>query len=947
MGSFRVDLLVLSSLQLTRSTSKYGRLRCRMCRCRPSCVAHVTGRSVQGVKEWDDYSHNLSPRPQRPVHDAEAEEGRTDVSSLDSSFKANLLFTNGESIQQRMLPDWTEKLEKEKGDMASEVALLLQKLEHIVEESGREREFHENEISSLKTQVREKDEAVFTRDAQLEELEAANMLSEQKLRTALDATEKEKEQLLLECMDFKSQVGRLAEERDMFLKELEEERDSGRTRLQKLQVQLEDIVSEKLRLEDRLGESTNDLEELRVVNKQLSDELAVSEQERRMVVMNVAEERNMLTDRIKTMEDEQLKFHALVEHLTHRLSMYQENDKASEALNVQVKNFEDECKRLELVVENLGISLQSLEHEKAELGSQFGDLQVEKEELITEVEIAKNELKVAQSQLEFLRVQQSEIVEELTSVKLELSKALADKTKMELNEEESRQKLEHLTHQFGKFEIERSEIVESSGQKLQVAEEDIRILEEHKVSLEEQLARAKHELNQLNERLKMVDIEKAELDKTSAITIEALERQIRILGGEHSSLEEQCQTLRVELQLSNEKVNALAVEKVELEATAGMLHQKAMVLEDRNSDLDQRLNVLIEEKDRLTSELRSSQRTSETVLEETVQLKSELRLLQEELLRIKEEKIHIQSDWEALQEKLNVITAEKESVVNQLKESQDALQKMSEKSGSVISELSVVMKKLDESTVLKNKLIGDLQSLQETLQGAKEAKARVEIELEESLSKLNDSIQEKILLSNRLDTLLQSVQVLEIEKLEFVSQVQQLQEAVNQKDEEITMCKEERKPCEVDHSAKVETEVGKSHELAIQICNLKAELKTLEHQLEEMRGQKNKASDEPYSPTLDKKSKEMTLVDFENASPRSHAANVKLVKKLVEVFEGKVTDVVPVQSQRGLMSPVTEFFIQVILPLMCYFGIHAICTSCPLHEACRCNCHCFVMLNCI
>lgn len=724
----------------------------------------------------------------------------------------------------------------------------------------------------------------------------------------------EKDQLTTELCASKEQATEVLEHEAQLLrtlKELEVGRESEKNRLQRLQVQLEDIVSEKLQLEVRFGESNNVLEDLRVVNKQLSDDLAVSEQERRVVVMNVAEERNMLRDRIQTMEDEQLKFHALVEKLTHRLSVYEEKEEAFEALHVQLKNFEEERKRLELVVENLGISLQSLEDEKVELGSKFRDLQAENEELITEVEITKNELKVAQSQLEFSSTQQSELAEELTSVKLEYAN-------MQLSEVEARQELEHLKGKCGKLENERSEIGESFGQKLQLAEENIRVLEEQKVSLKEQSARANHELEQLNEQFRKIDAEKAELEGTSAIAIEALEQQVRRLGAGHSELEEQCQTLRVELQLSNEEVNTLALEKAEMKTTAEMLHQKAVLLEKRNSDLNQRLNGLTEEKDRLTSELGSSKRISETTIEEKVQLESEVRLFQEELVKIKEEKTLIWSDRETLQEKLNHITTEKESVVNQLNESQDSLQKMSEESGSVASELSVLMKKLDESTDLENKLIGEVQSLQEILQGAEEAKTRIEIELGESLSKLHDSIQEKALLSIKLDTLLHNVELLENEKVDLRSRVQQLQEAVNKKDEELTICKEERKQCEVDYSAKVDTEVSKSHDLTAEICNLSAELRTLEQQLAEEREQMNdKVYDEPSSPTSDKENENMTWLDFENASPRSYAANVKLVKKLVGVFEGKVIDDVPIQNQRGLSSPVIDFFIQVIYPLVC------------------------------
>jgi len=176
---------------------------------------------VQGIKEWVEPSLSIVPSQQRPVLDAEAEEGRKDALPVDRGFKRLSSFSNEESTEERLLPEANEKLEKEKADMVSEVALLLQKLEQIVEESGREREFHENEISFLKSQAREKDEAVSAREAQLEELEVAKALSEQKLRTALDRTEEEKVQLFQECSDVKSQVDRLAEERDKFLSSID------------------------------------------------------------------------------------------------------------------------------------------------------------------------------------------------------------------------------------------------------------------------------------------------------------------------------------------------------------------------------------------------------------------------------------------------------------------------------------------------------------------------------------------------------------------------------------------------------------------------------------------------------------------------------------------------------------------------------------------------------
>lgn len=172
-----------------------------------ACFSQITVKLVQRTKE--------------PVHDAGAEEGRKDVFPVDPGFKGHSSFSNEESTEERMLPEGNGKLVKEKSDMASEVTLLLQKLEQIVEESGREREFHENEISSLKSQAREKDEVVSARDAQLEELEVAKALAEQKLRTALDRTEMEKEQLLQECMDVRSQVGKLAEERDKFMSSID------------------------------------------------------------------------------------------------------------------------------------------------------------------------------------------------------------------------------------------------------------------------------------------------------------------------------------------------------------------------------------------------------------------------------------------------------------------------------------------------------------------------------------------------------------------------------------------------------------------------------------------------------------------------------------------------------------------------------------------------------
>lgn len=54
--------------------------------------------------------------------------------------------------------------------------------------------------------------------------------------------------------------------------------------------------------------------------------------------------------------------------------MYEEKEKVIVVLDVQVKNFEVECKCLQFLVEILRISFQFLEDEKVELVCKFSDL---------------------------------------------------------------------------------------------------------------------------------------------------------------------------------------------------------------------------------------------------------------------------------------------------------------------------------------------------------------------------------------------------------------------------------------------------------------------------------------------------------------------------------------------------------------------------------------------
>lgn len=874
-----------------------------------------------------------------------------------------------------------DRIEKEKEQSNLDLMEVKSEVERLNEERGgflSRIEVYEKELEALRKEKEQSNLDLMEVKSEVERLneERGRFLSR------IEVYEKELEALRRESAELVVQMNYVSEEKNLLaanlsaaneqaaeslkhqeqllssLKELEHERETETTRYRELGLHLEGVITEKVQLEVRLSESANALEELRVNNIQLSNDLAISEGQR----LALTEENKSKSDRIGIMEDERLRYHELIENIKQRLSMHEEKEKVTAALDVQVKNFEAECKRLQFLVETLRTSLQSLEDEKAELACKFSDLQAEKEELIAQVEIAKNELIVEQSQLESSRTQQAEIVKELENTKLEVIKVLADKNKVQLDLEECKQKLEHLMDQFGKLIVERTQMEEFLGQKLQTLEDNIEVLSEEKLKLEEQLAGAKHELEQLNgqlrkadvervemretaalgiktleqqlwglenertkleelfrtvstelqlsndkinkltvekvgndellgqklqnlennvrilseekvnleaqltgakceleqlnEQLKNADVERIKMKESSAVVVETLEQQIRGLGGERTEFEMQLQTLRAEIHLLNEKIIQNAAERVEMEIDAETLNQKVTDLENRTSELDQGFNVLIEEKGRMVSDHASLQQILEKTREEKMQLESDLLLIQEDLLKLKDEKAQVESDREISLQKLNDTSIKEEVLVNQLKESQDALEKVSDESRSLKLELSSVARKLYESVASNEKLVGDVQSLQERLQAAEEMKSHIEIELKESFAELNDSTQDKTSLNNQLNSLLQNVQVLENEKLELQSRAQQLQESVKQKEEEMVLCKEEWRQHEVNSSAKEELE------------------------------------------------------DFGNVSPGSHAANIKLVKKLVEVFEGKVSDDILIQNQRGLSSPVSEFFIQ-------------------------------------
>ena len=354
------------------------------------------------------------------------------------------------------------------------------------------------------------------------------------------------------------------------LSRIKEEREVEIFRVGELQERLHDMIEENMKLEVRCKELADSLRDFGVVNQKLVDDFAESEQERQRLETEMAAERESSRNQVMTMEDEQLKFHALVENLTHRLQTYEEEHKSHEAVDAQVKVYEAENRRLESEVDKLSINLQSAEEEKEKLASELNHLQAEKTGLVTEIRDAKNDIKVMSEEVLTLNgsvnsfeEQNVIIVKEKDDLHLQLQKL--EREKMDLMskvgalsalEQELQREITRLVNEVGELKSERdlrekelTGSVETLDLHVKSLEHKIHVLMTEKDDMEQQLSCIKAEGADFATKLSEMEADRDNLSQklvvVSTLNVN-LDTEKRTYASELGSLKEQLQLLEEE-----------------------------------------------------------------------------------------------------------------------------------------------------------------------------------------------------------------------------------------------------------------------------------------------------------------------------------------------------------------------------------------------------------------
>lgn len=123
-----------------------------------------------------------------------------------------------------ILSEGVESAERDTSHLVAAIAILEERLDSVLKETGREREILLNEIGSLKAHIKdcavEKDEALRIHNSHIQELEGATLQLQHELQSTLENADREKQQFITECEDLKAEVGRKSAESDVFTRDV-------------------------------------------------------------------------------------------------------------------------------------------------------------------------------------------------------------------------------------------------------------------------------------------------------------------------------------------------------------------------------------------------------------------------------------------------------------------------------------------------------------------------------------------------------------------------------------------------------------------------------------------------------------------------------------------------------------------------------------------------------
>jgi chromosome segregation ATPase len=156
------------------------------------------------------------------THEMADEVRRDGISDqADAEVQPSIEDTPGEKITDgRVLSEGVESAERDTSHLVAAIAVLEERLDSVLKETGREKEILLNEIGSLKGHIKdcavEKDEAFRIHNSHIQELEGATIQLRQELQSTRENADREKQQFITECEDLKAEVGRVSAESDVF-----------------------------------------------------------------------------------------------------------------------------------------------------------------------------------------------------------------------------------------------------------------------------------------------------------------------------------------------------------------------------------------------------------------------------------------------------------------------------------------------------------------------------------------------------------------------------------------------------------------------------------------------------------------------------------------------------------------------------------------------------------
>ncbi|XP_063092790.1 centromere protein F isoform X3 [Cavia porcellus] len=631
-------------------------------------------------------------------------------------------------------------LRSEKGDLAKqlqekqghveELEALVSSLRSLVEEKERARvqmqEDSKTMVETIQAQLRELTEEVAascedhgTPEAREENLdtpgsEVARLRGHiGRLRACVEADRKEQLQVLeqlkeSQCREdlLKGRVEGLERELELSGRDLEQavrEAENSRAEVQTLKAEVQELSQHLRDLEADLVNIKSEKEKL---TKGLREEQAqVSELE----ILN-----SSLEKRLQEKEDQ-------------KVQMREESETAMHMLQAQIK----------LLTERTALSsdLEACKIKEQTLSSQVDSLELEKAQLLRDLETKEQTLS---SQVDSLELEKAQLLQDLETKEQTLSSQVDS---LELEKAQLLQDLETkeqtLSSQVDSLELEKAQLLRDLETKEQTLSSRVDSLELEKAQLLQDLEEAKHNYIVLQSSVNSL-MQEAENSKQK---LEEKEEELSWLKGQVQDREQLASKLAQvegEQQRWQEQKAALGTLAVELE-------QKVQELQSKNHALQDSFEVLQNSCKELESELTSTRGENTSLVEKVSTLTAREAELQGKVQDMAQKTTKLEEEYSGektrLTEKLNALLEEvKSSKADHLKYV-DKLKKENERALGKIKLLLKSCKQLEEEKKMLQKELSQLEAAQKQNTGAA-LEAEVE-ELTTEIRELKEALEEK------------------------------------------------------------------------------------------------------------------------------------------------------------------------------------------------------------